>query len=476
MSSPRVTLVDLHDDTCQRAFAAADGNEAAAVILFRKISREAAPLPLSDRYLSVDAFPFERDWIIRATPTEIRYQTAPLRPAFRRCEEEDLVFGFVHNHPGGLDRFSSVDDENETTLLQALVNRNGEDAEIVSLLWNGRSWKGRVLGGARVGIAESVRHVTVLGDFLKVHLAAETQHPSEQQARQAAAFGTPFSAQLSSLRVAIVGCGGTGSPSATLLARAGVGELILIDHDRLEESNLNRVRGAGKADVGRMKAKVLARYVNGLGLNCTAAYLVGSISDSASAVAALSTADLVLGCTDDYTGREVLNKALYVYGQPLIDLGLGGTVSLDGGDATLHDQHARMSFITPSFGACLFCQRVITADRIKRELRFRADPDRARQEEAEGYLVGGHEQAPGVGPFTGAVANFAVASIFDLVRPYRKLPPHLLRTQILLNFVTMEIESRAVSSSPDCPYCTQGRFTAMREEDGLLGRPALRQS
>nr|WP_287301218.1 ThiF family adenylyltransferase [Mesorhizobium sp.] len=71
--------------------------------------------------------------------------------------------------------------------------------------------------------------------------------------RQEAAFGEPFNEKLRSLRVAIVGGGGTGSSVATLVARAGVGELIIIDGDLLEDSNLNRVRGYRRRDVGESK-------------------------------------------------------------------------------------------------------------------------------------------------------------------------------------------------------------------------------
>ncbi len=46
--------------------------------------------------------------------------------------------------------------------------------------------------------------------------------------------------RLRGLRAGIAGCGGIGSNTALLLARAGVGELLLVDHDRVEERNLNR--------------------------------------------------------------------------------------------------------------------------------------------------------------------------------------------------------------------------------------------
>ena len=55
-------------------------------------------------------------------------------------------------------------------------------------------------------------------------------------------------------RAVVVGAGGTGSAVATLLARAGVGELIIIDGDDLAGSNMNRVRGYQAKDIGKNKA------------------------------------------------------------------------------------------------------------------------------------------------------------------------------------------------------------------------------
>jgi sulfur carrier protein ThiS adenylyltransferase len=55
----------------------------------------------------------------------------------------------------------------------------------------------------------------------------------------------------------IAGCGGLGSNAALSLARAGVGRLILVDFDRVEESNLNRQQYFLE-DVGRLKTEALS--------------------------------------------------------------------------------------------------------------------------------------------------------------------------------------------------------------------------
>ena len=60
--------------------------------------------------------------------------------------------------------------------------------------------------------------------------------------------------------VAIAGCGGLGSNAAVMLTRAGVGQLILADHDRVEWENLNRQHFFA-ADVGRPKVAALAQHL-----------------------------------------------------------------------------------------------------------------------------------------------------------------------------------------------------------------------
>lgn len=57
--------------------------------------------------------------------------------------------------------------------------------------------------------------------------------------------------------VAIFGIGGVGSFTAEALARAGVGNLILIDHDIIDETNINRQIHALDSTIGRAKIKVM---------------------------------------------------------------------------------------------------------------------------------------------------------------------------------------------------------------------------
>lgn len=334
----------------------------------------------------------------------------------------------------------------------------------------------------RPRVGRPVHHLcTVVGERLEVHTRADWSDNDgvhDVLARQEAAFGKPFTTKMCSLRFCVIGAGGTGSPIATLLARSGAGEVIIIDHDKLETTNLNRVRGARRADVGKNKATVLARYINELGLRCKAVAIESRLQEP-EAMDAFSSADVVIGCTDSESSRDIMNLGVHYYGHLYIDTGLGGSIALDEkGVPSLRTHSGRVNVMTPEFGRCLYCHRVITEDQVRyedeveRRLWLKSLP--AEQLLAEHYLRNsGGEQSPGVGPFTSATADLAVMSLFDMIKPFRRLPDDVLRDCIRQDFVGCRIYSNEPDPKSDCVFCQQ-RVFRLKDEKGIrLGRPAL---
>ncbi|MEO8862774.1 MAG: ThiF family adenylyltransferase, partial [Candidatus Saccharimonadales bacterium] len=74
-------------------------------------------------------------------------------------------------------------------------------------------------------------------------------------------FGKVAQAKLAQSRVLVVGLGGLGCPAASYLAAAGVGELALVDFDRVSTSNLHRQTLYGPADVGKYKVEAATRIL-----------------------------------------------------------------------------------------------------------------------------------------------------------------------------------------------------------------------
>ena len=119
--------------------------------------------------------------------------------------------------------------------------------------------------------------------------------------------------------VAIAGCGATGAAAAALLARAGVGNLTLIDRDFVEHSNLQRqmLFDEADADAALPKAEAarrqIARFNSTVTVHPHVADLVpANIHDL------LAPADLILDGTDNFETRYLLNDFAVQQGKPWI--------------------------------------------------------------------------------------------------------------------------------------------------------------
>lgn len=477
-SSPRITLLGSQDRELREWLNShPEGHERGAMVLFRRLARPVAGQSRSDRFLAIDIIKLDEDWIIGSSPTHLHINLRKLPELFFRCEQENLELGFVHNHPTGYPEFSPKDDDNEKSILHGLTGCNGETVFLVALVLRSGSWIGRIRQGLSPEIGLQVRHISVLTNKIEIHGAESPSGSAEVLKRQEAAFGRPFNAKLQSLRVAVVGAGGTGSPLATLLARAGVGELIVIDGDKLEATNLNRVRGYRLEDVGNNKAVTLKNFIDSFGLGITVS-AIGRYLGSPEALDALSSADVIFGCTDDQAGRGLMNEAMFYHAQVYIDCGLSGKIDIDeDGNPYLRDHRGRVSCILPEAGACLRCQRVVTDEKLKYEEAIRNNPELAKIDpitlKRDYYLIGGGEQAPGVGPFTSATADAAVASLFNLVHPFRKLPEDMRQDNIWTDFVHMSIYSNDPDNNPACYCCGTNGLLLRPEKRYRLGMPAL---
>lgn len=479
MSGHRITLMGSQDAKLRTWISGhADGHERGAVIFLRKFDRLVRDHEVSIRLVVVDAIEMPDDWVIDSTPTSMRINMRKFTDVYFRCEKEGLELGFVHGHPAGHMQFSNRDDQNELNILRGLVGSNGPQSMLVAMVLCDGKWIARARCGDNPQTVEDVRHIACVGERLQLHGVSGNLPETEILKRQEAAFGKPFNQKLQSLRVVVVGAGGTGSSAATLLARAGIGELIIIDGDILEETNLNRVRGHRAADIGQNKAKVLAEFIQSLGLKISVSWIGEYLDKSPEAIDALSSADVVFGCTDDIAGRDILNQALYYYGLAYIDTGLTGRIDTDAsGEPYLRDHRGRVSCILPESGSCLRCQRVVTDMKLKYEQAIEERPELASLEaemlEREYYLVGGGEQAPGVGPFTSATADAAVATLMDLIKPFRSLSSDLHRDNVWHDFVHETVYSNEPLDDAECIYCRQHSLLLKNEGRHRLEMPAL---
>lgn len=118
-------------------------------------------------------------------------------------------------------------------------------------------------------------------------------------------------------RVLIVGLGGLGSPVALYLGAAGVGHLTLVDDDIVELSNLQRQIIHGEQDIGRLKVESAADSLRALNSGIQVETHTTRLSEQALSLA-VTAADVVVDCTDNFAARFLLNKVTQQLNTPLV--------------------------------------------------------------------------------------------------------------------------------------------------------------
>ncbi len=141
--------------------------------------------------------------------------------------------------------------------------------------------------------------------------------------RNIASLGTEGQARLLSSTAAVVGAGGLGGLIIELLARIGVGRLILIDGDSFTEDNLNRQLLCREEDIGRKKveraAERTAEVNSAVEVTARPVFLTAE-----NAAGLLFGAEVVIDALDRIPVRILLEKAASRLGVPLVHGAIGG--------------------------------------------------------------------------------------------------------------------------------------------------------
>lgn len=127
--------------------------------------------------------------------------------------------------------------------------------------------------------------------------------------------------QLKSSRIVMIGAGGLGCPASETLARAGLGQITLIDDDVIEMSNLQRQTLFDPQDIGQAKALTAASKLNQINPLIAAKGRVARLSENNAYDLLEMDAgkpDLLLDCTDNFATRDIINRISVRYQIPLL--------------------------------------------------------------------------------------------------------------------------------------------------------------
>jgi len=384
-----------------------DGNEAVALALCGRRSSEEQQILACQRLI-----PVPYDQCIQRTAQRVQWKSDVLEPLFIEASQKGVALVKIHSHPTGYPEFSSFDDVSDGNLFRSLygwVDSDLPHASCVMLpdgsVFGRAAFPGGTFGELRVVIA---------GDDIVFSTAAENVEVGEFTLRNQQLFGRRTVTMLKELRVGVVGCSGTGSPTVEQLTRLGVGELVLVDPDVFEVKNQNRIVNGMGCDLGRLKVDVLGDAVERMGLGTKIHRIPQSLS-TVEAVLAIASCDVVFGCMDGLEGRHVLSRIASHYVIPYFDVGVKLFADGQGGVSQVC---GAVHYIQPG-GSSLLSRGVYTLERLRAAARKRADPLSYAAEQAQGYIERVEEESPAVISVNMQMSAIAVNEFLARLHPYR---------------------------------------------------------
>ena len=388
-----------------------DGGEAVAVALCGRRSGDGVAVLAVHELMAI---PY--DACSERSAVSVSWPTSYVRPLLEKAMKRDMAIVKIHSHRGDFPAFSQCDDASDRDLFASVYGWMDRDLPHGSIIMMP---DGRMIGRL-VEVDQRFRPVdmvAVAGDDVKYWpLGADESITPGFARRNAQAFGERTVRQLGQLSAGIVGCSGTGSPVVEMLARLGVGGLVLVDPDTVEEKNLNRIVNATMQDARNRKNKVdvAADAVIRMGLGTVVTAIPENLLNRR-AVETLAECDVLFGCMDGAEGRSVLNRLATYYSIPYFDVGVrleadgqGGISQICGG----------VHFLQPGESS-LISRGVITSKQIADEGVRRTDPRSYEEQVKLGYIRGALVGRPAVISVNMHYASMAVNEFLARLHGFR---------------------------------------------------------
>ena len=300
------------------------------------------------------------------------------------CEREQLAYLAIHNH-GGSDQvgFSSVDLRSHERGYPALLDIL-EDKPVGGLVFARNAVAGDIWLSDRSRV--ELDHLEVVGRSAQRLYPSPPPAPpeaTEEYDRQTRLFGDRGQAILASQKVGVIGLGGIGSLINQHLARLGVGEIVAIDPDRIEQSNLSRVVGSTRRHTRpilthpRLPKQIGAFMERFRTLKVSIAQHVAQQAQPgidycavADDVTRADVASLLLDCdylflaADTHQARLVFNEIVHQYLVPGVQV--GAKVQANSQTGAIQDVFSVSRQVLPGRG-CLWCNGLILPSRLQEE-------------------------------------------------------------------------------------------------------------
>lgn len=336
----------------------------------------------------------------------------------REASQKKCGIVFIHSHPfPGRQNMSDDDIIAEKEKLSETVEVLTDFPLVGMTVGSDKTWSGRIWnynekkGEYQIQWAESVRCV---GEQLKIDFnndLIKSPKFSQQFKRTRAVWGQQNHEKLAKMRIGIVGLGSVGSMVAEALARMGMEKFVLIDFDKVETHNLDRLVGATKDDIGSYKVDIAKRQINTVGTaeNIKIRELNKSLYLKEAYISALDC-DILFSCVDRPRARYILNHIAYAHLIPVIDGGI--QVRFDGDEFSGYEFSGadwQLQTVSPN-RPCLQCLEVYSTSDVSMEISGMLDDSSYLKGLPKEYYK--RKNNENIFPFS---SNLASLEIFQLI-------------------------------------------------------------
>jgi len=237
-------------------------------------------------------------------------------------------------------------------------------------------------------------------------------------------------------RVLLIGAGGLGCPLSQYLAAAGVGTIGIVDHDRVDASNLQRQVLYGTADIGRPKVEVVVERIKAMNPDVQVD-AHGVLLSSDNALELFAEYDIIVDGTDNFPTRYLSNDACVLLGKPNVH---GSVFRFDGQASVFDARH----------GPCYRC------------LYPEPPPPGSVPSCAEGGVLG---VLPGL---------IAMIQATETVKIATGIGDPLYGRLLQYDALRMEFSEFRLKKDPKCPVCGENpSVTELIDYAGFCGEPAV---
>lgn len=438
-----------------------DGKEAVAFAICGRARRKDLELLLVH-----DIVPVPHDVCRVRTPHRVAWPGVAMEPVLHKAIALGMAVVKVHSHPTGYEWFSTTDDVAEREMFPSVFGWLDTEAPLASLIMLP---DGRLVGRAVLesGEGEPLHGIRIVGDdfaFLQYGNDQQGDALPEHARRVTQTFGEHTYRLLRHLRVGVVGASGTGSIVIEQLARNCIGELVVVDPDKVEDKNLNRIINSTGSDAtaGVDKTAVQERAIAAMKLGTYVQAFSRDLLDG-EVIEALSTCDVLFGCMDSVDGRHLLNKLASTYVIPLIDIG----VRLDAdGYGGIDSVWLAVHTVLPG-GSSLLSRRVYSQEDLQAAFLKRTDPSAYEEQRKLGYVKGVMVDRPAVISINMEAAGAAVNEFLARVHPYRAVP----NSRFAIRRISLSDPEASVTEPDGAPCRAMGRAVGLGDQEPLLGMP-----